>query len=347
MFSDRRKILAALASAIGLGASGCARRSHSPAIARGLDVRRLSAGSIDLVEHARPGQFDFGVCLPGGPTWALDGAARFPLINVAAVVLAAAALAETDAGRLSLNEPVRIEARDLGPPPSRINRLFPPPNGVNGYDIPVAVLISLAVQHGDVTAADAVLRRLGGPPELAQWLGAHGLSDVHVSHPLRESHAAMFGLGPFQPAWSRSDAFEAAKTALPAPVREEAMAAFVSDPANTTTTSAALTLLDRLAAGRLLSPSSTSLLLRLMRAPDPSRAGLASALPAGSSMACMSGASGVTLGITPAAGALAIVTLADGRRLAFASFLAGSTLTASQRNGLFARTLRLAVSSIA
>ena len=48
-------------------------------------------------------------------------------------------------------------------------------------DLPVADLISLTIEDGDNTAADALLRRIGGPGAVTAWLRLHDIQDIVTS----------------------------------------------------------------------------------------------------------------------------------------------------------------------
>lgn len=155
----------------------------------------------------------------------------------------------------------------------------------------------------------------------------------------------MFGMASFRPAWKDEAAWAAARASVPPPVREAAMANFLADPRDTTTAEATLDFLNLLSGGQLLSRASASLLLRLMSTttgPAPLRGGL----PAQAALAHVSGSSATDLGLTPVANDMGVVHLPDGRRFAIATFLAGSTATAAQRDGLIADAARLAVSAL-
>jgi len=343
-FADRRVVLAA---GLALAGAGCAPRVNRRAAPAGLDHERLARGFVDLAERARPGAFDLGVMtLDKTSVWYADGNRRFPMQGLAYGPLAAAALAEADAGRLRFNEPVRIARQDLSPPPSRINGLFAPRGAKDFVDLPVADLLSLTVEDGDDTAADALLRRIGGPGAVTAWLRAHDIQDMRIDRYAREIQPEMSGMDSFRAAWKDPAAWTAARGSVAPGVREAAMAAYIADPRDTTTAQAVLNFLNQLVGGTLLSRPSTALLVRLMSASRIGRAPLVAGLPRGASVAALGGMSGTDLGLTPAANAVGIVTLADGRRFAIAALIAGSTATQTRRDGLIADAARLAATAL-
>ena len=326
--------------------AGCHGRVNSRSKVSGLDLDRLNHRFPALADRARPGRFNLAVMSLDEPgVWSADDAGRYPLQALAAAPIAAAALAEIDAGRLTLNERLPIRALDLSPPPSRINARFPLPAGVESLPLPVADLIALAVQEGDATAADAVMRRIGGPGAVTAWLNQHRIIDLRVDRYQREIQVDMSGMASFRAAWKDPASWAAARASVDPLARESAMADYLRDPRDTTTAPAILNLLQQVAVGGLLSRPSAGLLLRLMA----TRRGdlLGGGLPADAALAHLAGNSGTDLGYTAATGDMGLVTLANGRRLAVAALLAGSTASAPQRQTLFADAGRLAVAALA
>jgi beta-lactamase class A len=338
---DRRAALVGISTII---VAGC--HAKAPPHASGpvrFDTGRLAAGFAPLAVRARPGVFGFGVSsMDGAAGWVTDAKARFPLQSVFKAFLAAATLSAVDAGQLKLSEPMTLTEADLAPGASEIADAW------TGQPItlPLIDLVALAVQKSDNVAADAVMKRIGGPAAVTAWLKAKGVSDISVDRYETELQPQALGLGPFQPAWINEKAFNAALDAIPASDREAATARYLSDPRDTATLPAALLFLTRLAAGELISAASTRLLLRLMTDTPTGVDRLKAGLPAGSSLAHKTGTSFTTLGITPATNDIGIATLPDGRRFAMAAFLAGSTGDDDERDALIAEAARVAVSCV-
>jgi len=330
-----------------LGAASCGRRlnRHQSAAVRGLDFERLAQGFAPLAARAAPGTFNLGVMtFDTLAVWCADQSRRFPMAGLVKAPVAAAALAEVDAGRLKLNDMITIRAVDLSPPPSRVNLAFPL-RGEDELRLPAADLIALAVQEGDNTAVDAITAHIGGPGAVTAWLRQHDVKDMRIDRYQREAQADMFGMASFRAAWKHDVAWTAARASVSPPLRERAMAAFLADPRDTTTAEAVLDFLNLLSGGDLLSRASTRLLLRLMSTttgPAPMRAGLA----ARAALAHGSGVSATDLGLTPVTNDMGVVTLPNGRRFAIAAFLAGSTGTEAQRDALIAQAAHLAVSAL-
>jgi beta-lactamase class A len=308
-------------------------------------MARLDRGFASLARSAGPGLFAFAVMdIQRGRVWASDPAARFPLAGLTNLPVAAAALAAVDAGRLSLGERLAIGLEDLSAPPSRINPRVAA--GGRPFEAPCADLIALAIRDQDATACDALLSRIGGPAAVTQWLRAKGVTQMSVDRSDRERTCETFGLGAFRPAWSDPSGFRDALDAVPPDARQRAMEAALGDARDTASLAGAVDLLSRLATGDLLAPLSTTFLLRGM-GPSPVRPrGLSADLPAGARVSSLRATCPTVLGITPADNEWAILDLTDGRRLAVAAFLGGSTATGQARDDLLAQAGALAARAV-
>jgi beta-lactamase class A len=328
----RRTALTLLTGAVAASAlAACGSRVNRQPAKRGLlDVETLNRRFPALAARAAPGRFDLGVLsLAGDHVWSSDSDGRYPLADLVMLPVAAAALAEVDAGRMKLGEAITIRDVDLSPPPSLIGAAF-----TGTTTMPAIDLIALAVQHADNTAADVIMSRIGGPGAVGAWLQDKDIVGLRVDRYARQALTAMSGMPSFRAAWRTEAAFEQARDLVPPAAREAAMQAFLRDPEDTTTVPAALSFLNRLSDGRLLSPASTHLLLGLMTRSAAPLGGLGAALPEGAILARKTATSGTDLGLTPATNEMGLVTMKDGKRLAIVVFLAGSTATAAERGRL-------------
>ncbi|MDQ2861578.1 MAG: class A beta-lactamase [Pseudomonadota bacterium] len=336
-----------LLTALGAGLANCARRGPIAPRAGALDTLLLDGAFPALAARARPGDFNLGVLEARGERlWCWNPDKRMPMQSVFKAPLAAATLAEVDAGRLRLDERIPIGALDLSPPPGAIDRAWPSPPEGHTMNVPAIDLIALAVQQSDNTAADVIMKRIGGPGAVTAWLRAKGIADMSVNRYERELQQELAGMESFRPAWKDEAAWLAARDAVPAAIREGAMNAYLADPRDTTTVPAALGFLYKLSQGDLISPASTRLLLRLMSATATGAGRLAAGLPPDESLAHKTGSARTDLGFTPATNDIGLVTLKDGRKFAIAAFLAGSTATQAERDRLIADAARLAVKAM-
>lgn len=330
--------LVAVLTVLFLAACGPAERTTA-ATAPPMDMELLDREVGAIARRAAPAAFDVGVhSLDGGETWALSAERAYPLQSVFKAPLGAAVLAEVDGGRLSLDEVITIGEEDLSPPYSPVADAWP---RVKSYT--VRELLVRAVGGSDNTAADVLMRRIGGPGMVQAWLEQNRIHDLRVDRYERELQTEIYGMDSFRPAWRTEAAFMAALEAVPPERRREAMAAYLSDIRDTATVSAAMSFLEKLVNGRLLSPASTALLLEIMTSSTTGQARLRAGLPEDATLAHKTGTGRTDLGVNPATNDIGVITLKDGRRYAVAVFLAGSRASPAERDAMIADVARAVV----
>ena len=312
--------------------------SHTPR----LDMKRLESEVGALAARAAPGVLGVGLMnLESGESWERLGDRPFPMMSVFKLPLSGAVLAEVDAGRLSLGETLTLAEKDLSPPLSPIADAWP---GRTAYT--VAELFAAALGESDNTAADTLMKRIGGPGAVSGWLQAKKIDEVRVDRYERELAPNALGMASFRAAWKGFAAFDKAVATIPAAQRHAATLAYMADPRDTATPRGMLGLLRKLDAGELLSPASTHLLLstleRTSRGVDRIKAGL----PSGVRFAHKPGTSSTDQGLNAAFNDVGIFTLRDGRNYAIAAFLSGSTAPEPARAALFADLGRIAVHNV-
>ena len=331
-----------LAGALALTATACGKpmpltASHTPR----LDAKRLAKEMPALVQRARPGVLGFGLMnLESGEHWVLEGDRRFPMQSVFKAPLAAAVFSEIDAGRLKLDEVETLEDIDLSPRWSPIADAWP---GRTTYTI--RELLVAAVEDSDNTAADVLMKRIGGPGAVTAWLQAKRVPDVRVDRYERELQPEAHGVASFRPDWRGPVFWAKAQTVAPE-LRRAAMARYLVDPRDTATPNGMLDFLAKLDAGELLSPGATGQLLRMMTEGPRGAERLKAGFPADAAFAHKVGSSGDDLGLTLAYNDVGILTLADKRRYGVAAFLSGTTAPEADQAALFADLGRLAARSV-
>lgn len=334
----RRTVLALLAAAPAALAAGC-----EPSMQRNdrrspeLDAAVLDAEIAAIAERAQPGILEVAVQnLDGGEMWAWNGSKAFPMLSVFKAPLGAAVLAEVDAKRLRLDEQITLTEHDISPALSPVADAWPE---VATYT--VGDLLVRAVGESDNTAADVLMKRIGGPGAVTAWLRAKGIKEISIDRYERELGPEASGMDSFRIAWKGWPAFAAARDAVPEADRRAALARFLADPRDTATAVGMLNFLRKLSTGGLLSKTSTERLLRIMTetetGPDRLRAGL----PAGARLAHKTGTSATDVGLTAATNDVGIVTLKDGRRYAVVVFLAASPQDEAAREKTIADAMRV------
>jgi beta-lactamase class A len=287
--------------------------------------------SLDrLARRAKPGIFGIVVLdLETGRTWEVNADRAFPMMSVFKAPLGAAILARIDAGKISPSETIEIKRSDLRLGASRIARDF---RG-DSMTFTVDQLLAGAVSYSDNTAADALVKLVGGPQALTAYLRDHGIDDMHVDLDERGIEHVFSGLG----SEAGPPANETAKEREDR--RWRGFQAFLGDPRNRSTPIAAAEFLQKLWHGELLSKRATRELLDLMYGQTvPAR--LSAGLPAGVRLAHKSGTSLSMRGVTAAFNDIGILTWPDGHAVVVAAFLTGSHASRAERSKLFADLAR-------
>jgi beta-lactamase class A len=333
----RRGVLIGMA---GLAAAACQRTpmltaSRTPR----LDMDSLNREVAALAERARPGVLGVGLAnLESGETFTWQGDRPFPMQSVFKLPLGAAVLAEVDARRLSPTEVMTVTDETLSPFWSPVAQAYPA-----RATYTVDELLAAAVRDSDNTAADMLMKRIGGPGAVTAWLQAQRILEIRVDRYERELQMDRLGMVSFRAAWKDPAALEAAMNTVSPDKRRAATAAYLADPRDTATPRGMLNLLSKLDGGQLVSPASTHKLLALMiqtpRGNDRIRAGL----PKDAAFAHKPGSSGADLGLTAAFNDVGIFVLKDKRSYAAAAFLTGSTASGADQAALFADLGRIMV----
>jgi beta-lactamase class A len=304
-----------------------------------LDRETLTAQFQRVADRAAPGTLGVAMeDLSTGQIISFNGERRFPLQSVFKAPLGAAVLAEVDAKRLRLDEVVTIEDVDLSPPYSPIADAWP-----GRKDYTVGDLLNRAVGDSDNTAADVLMKKIGGPGAVTAWLQGRKVNNLDVDRYERQLQPEILGLASFRAGWRGKAAYRAALEAVPAETRRRAALAYLADQKDTATPLAAVRFLEALNQGELLSPASTHRLMTIMTASRTGQGRLLAALPDGATLAHKTGTARADLGFIPATNDIGIYTLKDGRRFAVAVFLSGPGLDGAERDRVIADVGRIVI----
>jgi beta-lactamase class A len=304
-----------------------------------LDVATLNGGLGEIAARLAPGRLGVGLLnFDSGEVFTVEGDRLFPLQGFVSTPLAAATLEEVSAGRLSLQDRVRLKAMDLSPPPSAVAAAWP-----GRADYTVGELLAAAASGGDTMAADVLMARIGGPGAVTAWLDSKRIDEIRIDRYARELLTDEAGLQPFRPAWTGEAAFQAAIAATPPDRQRRALAAYLADPRDTATPRAALRFLHMLESGELLPSAARARLLTLLAARRNPGAGVLAGLPNRSRFVHAAAGSRPVLGVLPAVNDVGVATLPDGRRYAVAVFLAGSGLSPAAADAVLGQVARVLV----
>jgi beta-lactamase class A len=251
----------------------------------------------------------------------------FPQQSVSKLWVTLAALDAVDAGRVKLDDRVRIGPEDL--------TLFSQPIAARvraeGVINPtVAELMEQAINRSDNTANDSLLRHIGGPKAVRDFISRNKLGAIRFGPGERLLQTQIAGLT-WDQSMSVDRGFEAARARLTPEARQAAMARYLADPIDGMSPEAAARALTRLARGDLLSPASTKyaldLLERTRTGPNRIKAGLPPDWRFGHKTGTGQNLPPITAGYND----IGIATAPDGTRYAIVVLLADTTATVPAR----------------
>jgi len=310
--------------------------------AASLDTTRLAAAIAKVAAVARPGVLGVGVeVLDTGERWFRNGDRRLPMQSVFKAPLAAAVLDAADHGRLRLDSTIVLTRGDLSVQYSPVASAFPSRTAWT-----VDELMERAVETSDNTAADVLLRAIGGPAALTAWLRARGVDGVRIDRYEREQQPEILALGPFRPAWANGDSMDRAKLAVPDAARRAARDASLRGGRDSMTPRGAVAFLTALWSGRLVLATSTARLQQMMTAVVTGPNRLHAGLPPAAALAHKTGTGPTVLGVATATNDIGVATLADGRRVAIVALLSGSTAGEEARDRMLANVSRAVIDAL-
>jgi beta-lactamase class A len=236
------------------------------------------------------------VTLNGDQQWTMQSVYKFPI--------GMAVLAQVDRGKLKLDQQVRVEASDF------VSDLQHSPirdENPQGVELSLAELLKYMVSESDGTACDVLLKLVGGPEVVTQYLRDLGVNGIVVANTEKEI--------------GQDKAVQYRNYASP---------------------NAAVVLLRALHEGQGLSESSQALLRKLMSQTPTGLQRIKGLLPDGTVVAHKTGTSRTVDGMTAATNDVGLVTLPNGRHLAIAVFVSDSGANKAVREGVIARVAKAA-----
>lgn len=122
----------------------------------------------------------------GRDTLSLHGEKHFPMQSVFKFHIALAVLSEIDNGKLSLNQKVEISKDELLPidfwSPLRDDH-------PNGGSFTIENLIQYSVSHSDNTACDVLIRLIGTPKTVEEYIKKSGIQNIQITFNEEEMQA--------------------------------------------------------------------------------------------------------------------------------------------------------------
>jgi beta-lactamase class A len=300
----------------------------TPAVAREAADAPLQHALAQLADKAQPGVLGITVVdLDTRARIRINADRAYPMMSVFKAPVAAAVLAQVDAGSIRLNQEVTITRAQVvgGTAVPSIGAHF------SGEQMHFTVerLLAAAVSESDNTAVDALIRVVGGPRVVTAFLRKHGIDGMRVD--LGEGDIShIFGDTANGQTIPTNETDEASLAR-----QRRGYRAYLADPRNRATPDAAADFLEKLWSGRLLSAQSSKRLLDLMYGqtkPVRLRAGL----PADVRFADKCGTSSSLDGETAAYNDIGIMTWPNGHTVIVAAFLTASKADKETRDALFA-----------
>jgi beta-lactamase class A len=234
----------------------------------------------------------------------LNPHAHPPMQSVFKLPMAVTTLHMIEQGKLSLDQSVRFLASDRILPQtwSPLQDKYPQAE----VDVPLRELLRLAIVESDNTAADMVLRTIGGPSVVDEYIRTIGVSGFHLQddeHGLHRDVKIQYRNW-FEPA-------------------------------------GAVQLLRRLSDNSPLTPEHSALLFGWMKECTTGAHRIKGQLPAGTVVMHKTG-SAAGKGMAYATNDIGLITLPDGRQLAIAVFITDSKANETARESIIARIARAA-----
>lgn len=328
-------VLAAFALAVVAPMTMAATAAHPTNHANRISLQQKLEG---LAQRAHPGEFGITVIdLQSDDRWRVNADRAFPMMSVFKAPVAAAVLARIDRGELSMTQAVTVERADLGT--GSANSSIAAHFHGERMSFTVRELLAAAVSQSDNIAVNALMRAVGGPQVVTDFLHAHGIADMRVDLDEAGIGRIFEGLGPDQEPAPYETAQQEDRRL------QRGYRAFLADPRNRSTPDAAADFLRKLWRNELLTPASTHYLTELLTAQTVPRR-LRSGLPAGVQLADKCGTSYTLDNLTAAYNDIGVLTWPDGHSVVVAAFLTASPASKVERDALFAELARTVAASL-
>lgn len=235
----------------------------------------------------------------------------FPMQSVCKLPIAIAILKLIDEGKLSLQDKITVQGRDLDPTHSPIKA------AINGdrTQFTLQNLIERAICQSDNTACDILIKTAGGTKEITRILQVAGISDIRIDRP---------------EAILQPESLDIVR--------------YLQDPRDTATPRGMVELLQKLFCGKLLSEESKEVLMQNLLSCNTGKNRLKAGLPAGWKLAHKTGTGGNVAGQNTATNDVGIILNPKNEPIYIAIFIKGSHETLESREAFMAKIAALACS---
>jgi beta-lactamase class A len=194
----------------------------------------------------------------------------------------------------------------------------------------VASLLEQAITKSDNTANDSLLRTVGGPEAVRDFIARKGLGKIRFGPGERQLQAGIAGMS-WQQDYAIGNRFTEARAKLSYDQRKTALDRYLADPVDGAAPMALVRALGMLAKGELLSVSSTRSLLAMMERTSSGPNRLKAGVPAGWRFGHKTGTGQQLEGVSTGYNDIGIMTAPDGKRYALAVMMGDTTASVPQR----------------
>jgi beta-lactamase class A len=258
-----------------------------------------------------------------------------PLLSVVKLPVAIVVLDGVDQGKWSLSTPITLLPQDMHPRGWVGDRY---PRG--GGHLSLNQLLIAMLTRSDNSAADALMRLVGGPHEVTRWLERHGIRDLHVDRTERALGDEWYGLAPGVDTTESAEEIRETRSQVPEAVHDSAARAMLLDPRDTGTAEACVHLLEQLWSGKLLSATMTDTLESILTRCRTGSGRLPGMLPKGTRIARKTGTGGISEGVTVAINDIGVMHLPNGHDVAIAVLVGSPRGPVHRAERLIARVAR-------
>jgi beta-lactamase class A len=243
--------------------------------------------------------------------------AHLPLLSVVKLPVALVVLDSVDRGGWTLDTPIPLIAQDMHPRGWLGDRY---PRG--GGSVKLHTLLVAMLTRSDNSAADALMRVVGGPLAVTAWLERHGIHDLRVDRPERELGDDWYGLASGADSMWSAEEIRELRAQVSDAAHDSAAQAMLSDPRDTGTAESCVNLLDRLWRGELLTPAMTDTLKGILGRCKTAPHRMTALLPKGTPVARKTGTGGTWRGVTVGINDIGVIRLPNGEEVALAVLVA-------------------------
>jgi beta-lactamase class A len=261
-----------------------------------------------IVQIAKQSKGIVGVSILGiesRDTLNCNGNSRLVMHSVMKFPIAMTVLHLVDKGKYKLDKLMKVDKGDMQP-----NNMYSPLRDKypNGTEITLGDLLGYMVSQSDNSACDFLLKKIGGPEVVQNYLYSLGIKGINI----------VASEGDMAKAWE----VQYTNWCKPAEM---------------------VRLLDVFYQGKALSKTSNDFLMKLMTDTSTGPKRIKGLLPQGAAVAHKTGTSGTNAeGLTPATNDVGIITLPNGKHLAIAIFVCNSKADEATRELVIAQIAKAA-----